>query len=56
MASLYVMCCSTPHLIARAQRQNRQRRRLRDEAEAQEERMGMAEIADKERAKLGSMA
>lgn len=53
IASLYVMCCSTPHLIARTQRQNRKRRRLREEAE---ERMAMAELADKERSELEHVA
>ena len=47
LASLYIMCCSTPHLIARTQRQNK-RRRLQEPG-AFDEPMGMAEIVDADR-------
>lgn len=45
LASLYVMCCSTPHLIARTQRHDKKRRQRQRGAEEQ---VMMSELAETE--------
>ena len=56
LASLYVMCCSTPHLIARTQRQGRKRRRMREEQGPCSEHVEMVETRDTDRADLEHVA
>ena len=56
LASLYVMCCSTPHLIARTQRQGRKRRRMREEQGPCSEHVEMVETRDSDRADLEHVA